>query len=128
MRLRSLAGLTLLLTGCVVGTSAKSYQPAQEPEGAAIELKLDGGHAVEGELLAVQWDSLLVREGSRFVRVPIARLTRTRGPKLNYSKPGLTADLRERLRLISRYPQGVTAELEQRLLAAYGQTAVQAAP
>jgi hypothetical protein len=51
-------------------------------------------------------------------------LERTRAPKVTHSGSDFPAEVRTRLRLISRYPQGVSGELERRLLQAYGQTAV----
>jgi len=43
---------------------------------------------------------------------------------VSHPGPDFPTDVRTRLRLISRYPQGVTGELETRLLQAYGQSAV----
>lgn len=120
----ALLGVTLLL-GCTIGTTSTSYQPAKGPAGAGIDLELKGGRKLHGELLAVEADRLLVLEATgRLVRVAMTALERTRVPKLNHSGPDFPAEVRERLRLISRYPQGVTGELEGRLLQAYSQSVV----
>lgn len=119
----------LLLAGCPIGTSAAGYQPAQGPAGAAIELELKGGTKLNGELLTLERDSLLLlNRKRRLVRVAIASLQNTRAPKASHRGPDIPEETREKLRLISRYPQGVSSELEQRLLEAYGQTAVEVAP
>jgi hypothetical protein len=118
-----LLALTLLL-GCGVGTTTSGYQPARGPAGASIDLELSDGRKVHGELLAVETDRLLVLQTGRLVRVPMTSLEHTSAPKVSHAGPDFPADVRTRLRLISRYPQGVTGELESRLLQAYNQSAV----
>jgi hypothetical protein len=119
----------ILLAGavaCSVGPRPEKIQPAREPAGATIGLQLRGGRSkllVTGELLAVQDSGLLVRDTTRIVLVP-NRAIRTGtllvpGIGLTFSgRP--SGATRERLRLVSRYPAGVPADLLRRLLAAYG--------
>jgi hypothetical protein len=114
--------------GCAVGTTANKYPPALGPAGAYIRLSLRRGPDVKGELLAVGQDALLVLRAQpleqRLVRVPIEALDGMEAPGVRYGGSGLPAERRERLRLISRYPQGVAPELERRLLEAYRQDSV----
>jgi len=125
---------TLLLLGCVMGTTTNKYQPAQGPAGAEIHLTLAEGRTVTGELLSIDSGVLLVLERSQvlergqLLRVSVGALRDLRAPKVNYHGSDLPAATRERLRLISRYPQGVSPELERQLLQAYGQEAVVEVP
>ena len=115
----------MLLTGCSVGSKVKNYAPAQGPAGATVELELAGKKALTGELLAVADSSLLVQSSGQLIRVRLPLIQSGRAPNLSFTGAELKPKDRERLRLISRYPQGVSPELESRLLQAYGQTAVQ---
>ena len=118
----------LLLGACLVGTTGRSYAPAKGPAGATVSLDLTGRREVSGELLAVEESSLLVLQERELVRVAVALIESGKAPKISFSGEGLAGDTRERLRLVSRYPQGVSAELEARLLQAYGATAVRQIP
>jgi len=73
----------------------------------------------------VEDSSLLVLAGRQLIRVPLPRIQSGKAPKLSFTGTTLKGEARKRLRLISRYPQGVSPDLETRLLRAYGQTAVQ---
>jgi hypothetical protein len=119
------SSLLLLLVACSVGTTGRNYAPAQGPAGATVTLDLTGQRQVGGELLAVEEATLLLRRPGELVRVPLRLITSGKAPKLSFTGATLTGETRERLRLISRYPQGVSAELEARLLEAYGQRGVQ---
>ncbi len=127
MRLR-FSALAIVVLGCAVGTTSANYQPARGPAGAAVTIAAQGGTIVLGELLAVESQTLLVREDRRLVRVAFDRIESLRAPKINLKGSGLAPADERRLRLISRYPQGVSPELERQLLAAYGQDAVLNAP
>ena len=116
------------LAGCSVGTSVKNYAPAKSPAGATVKLELTGNREMGGELLAVQDSSLLVRSDNQLIRVHLPLIQSGKVPKLTFTGAELNGgQVREHLRLLSRYPQGVSPELESRLLEAYGQAAVQEA-
>jgi len=117
--------LLLLVAACAIGTGVSTYQPAQGPAGASLKLELSGKRRIEGELLAVEAATLLVRRSNELVRVPLAIIENGDAPKMSFRGRSLTAEDRESLRLVSRYPQGVTPELEAHLLEAYHQQAVQ---
>lgn len=114
----------LLLAACAVGTSAGGYEPAKGPAGATIALELAGQREVAGELLAVEDSALLLRQERELVRVPLRLIVSGKAPKVSFTGQLPAGETRERLRLISRYPQGVSAALEARLLEAYGQSDV----
>ena len=122
MRPRALLVLGLtLLSGCQVGTHAKNYQPATGPAGAMVNLQLQDKSRTSGELLAVESTALLLVRANVLTRVPLIQIRSGSAPKVSFDGR-LKGNSRERLRLISRYPQGVTAELEGQLLRAYGQS------
>ncbi|HKP49385.1 MAG TPA: hypothetical protein VJU17_05170 [Gemmatimonadales bacterium] len=112
----------LLSAGCSVGSKVKNYAPAQGPAGAMLELELEGKRALIGELMAVADSSLLVQSGGRLHRVRLALIESGKAPSVRFTSAPLPPEVREHLRLISRYPQGISPELESRLLQAYGQT------
>lgn len=116
-----------LLAACAVGTTGGSYEPAKGPAGARVTLEVSGHREVIGELLAVEDTSLLVLQERQLVRVPLALVISGNAPKVSFTGRTLMTqrdEARERLCLISRYPQGVSPELEARLLEAYGQSRV----
>jgi len=118
--------LSLLLAACSIGPSGKSYPPAKGPAGAAVEIELHRNRGIGGELLAVEDTTLLLVENRQLIRVAIPAVKSLRGPRISTRQ--LDEPMRQRLRLISRYPQGVSAELEARLLQAYGAPDVRRAP
>jgi hypothetical protein len=118
--------MLLLLAACSIGTSGKSYPPAKGPAGAAVELGLAGKREVGGELLAMEDTTLLLVENRQLIRVHLTAITSLRAPKL--LTRNLNERMRRRLRLISRYPQGVSPDLEARLLQAYGAPVVRRIP
>jgi hypothetical protein len=121
--LRPLAAL-LLLAACMIGTTGRSYAPAKGPAGATVSLDLTGKRAVSGELLAVEETTLLVLQQRELIRVAVTLIESGKAPKISFTGRGLAGDTRERLRLVSRYPQGVSPELEASLLQAYRATSV----
>lgn len=120
-------GLFLVATACTVGTHAKNYAPAKGPAGAMVNLQFTDKSRSRGELLAVEPTALLVLRDSQLVRVPLSQVRRGSAPKVSFDG-NLRDDTRERLRLISRYPQGVSSTLEGELLRAYGQNEVKVQP
>lgn len=129
MRLLSAAGFGVLVlaAACTVGTHARNYPPAKGPAGATVNLQLSDKSRSTGELLAVETSGLLLLRDSQLVRVLLSQVRRGNAPKLSFNG-SLRDDTRERLRLISRYPQGVSSELEGQLLRAYGQSEVKSLP
>lgn len=123
LRLSLVIGL-LGSEGCAVGSGFWNFPVAHSAAGATVELELTGSRAIVGELLAVHDSGLIVvRRGwaSRaVVLVPEAAILRIRVAQVGTYRE-LTAERRERLRPVSRYPQGVSAPLLRRVLDGYGQ-------
>lgn len=124
------AGAALLigaLGACFTGPSARTFPPARDPGGIAADLRLELRQGrLRGELLEVQDSALVVLRDDSLVTIVPIRAIRSG----SFAKPGLliangyiSRRGRERLRLVSRFPAGLTPELRARLLAAYGQTA-----
>lgn len=126
--LPTLGSVLLLLTSCQIGTHARNYQPARGPAGAALELELNDKSKLTGELLAVEEGALLVLRGRELVRVDLPQIREGHAPKVSFRGTKLDSATRERLRLISRYPQGVSSDLETRLLQAFGQSSMMRIP
>lgn len=123
--------LMVTVSACSMGTRVQKFEPAQQPGGVMIQLRLRDGRGtrvVGGELLAVQDSGLFVRAMTMLLFVPNGSVrqgqTTTRGAGVTFAgRP--TGSSRERLRLLSRYPGGMTADLLGRLLAAYGRDSVE---
>jgi hypothetical protein len=118
----------LFLAACMVGSSGSSYPPAKGPAGATVSLDLQDKRRITGELLAVEEATLLLLQEREVIRVAVAVIRSGKAPKIRLSGPNLDGTTREQLRLVSRYPQGVSPELEARLLQAYGTTSVGQVP
>lgn len=122
---RSLAALALsLLLGCAFGGSVARWRPASQAAGTDITLELLSGKTVRGELLTLDSAGFLVLESGRIVRVDPAVVRTGSGYKTGFDSP-MSDETRDRLRLMSRYPQGIPAGVEQALLEAYGWKAVE---
>jgi hypothetical protein len=131
-----------LMAGCTITTGERliDYRSADGPEGAQVHVAVPSVTYV-GELLETRADGILILSRGRIetgsggkahasetvVRlVPNARIESVqfeRGAKPYGHKwlPG-EAGARERFRLLSRFPQGLTPELFQQVLKMYGQT------
>lgn len=129
----------LAFNACHVGHSVKEFAPAFGPNGILTDLQLKGVR-VEGELLEVRDSGLLVLWKKRVpagqqqrlvvTSVPLAAIRSGRfdlyGTLIVNGAPAAKNSL-ERLRLVSRFPKGLTPELRAALLTAHGQTEPDAA-
>ena len=110
--------------GCQIGTSAGGYGPAQGPAGITAELELSE-LVWSGEVLAVEATSLILRVGAELSRVPYAAIRKGKFKQLGRAgiRNGafVNPDGQQTLRLVARYPQGVSPALLQSLLETYGQ-------
>lgn len=109
---------------CVVGQHLDTFEPATTAGGGTVTVKTKmktSGYT--GELVAVEDSALLLVRNDTLMRVP-SRLIRSVDAPYGGGSGELDMYKRERLRLISRYPKGVTPDLERRLLEAYHQAAV----
>ena len=139
-RLFSFCMTAALMAGCSSGQKLVDYPSASGPEGATVRVAMSSG-GYSGQLLETRADAILILSSSRTetrsgTKVEI-RETRVRllpynrvesvqfqvGSKIDGRKWSPTDPAsRERFRLLSRFPQGLTPELLQQLLKVYGQT------
>lgn len=120
-----LSGL-LATTGCIViGNDASEFAPATGPAGATLMLRR--GQSVVGELIAVTDSSVIVLlPTGRVAEGPFTRLPpiRMKGLNQQFNLGGgevPDAATRERLRLVSRFPQGAWLAWRDAQLARSGQ-------
>lgn len=127
-RIRQLGLATMLLlalSACVnVGTQVENFSVASQPNGAMATIQTSSG-VVNGELLAVQDDGVIVLNNSLMELVPYHTIQSLQLKQLgnDYTIGDHAPDSPQRSRLgaVSRYPQGINAELRQRLLTQLGQ-------
>ena len=117
--------LLFLLTGCRYGVTVESFPPARTPRGVTTKITSDR-REFSAELIEVRDTGILILAATRFRLLPYSMIDSSRAEGLNrdYTFGGRrspTAETRERLRLVSRFPQGLTPELLQKLLEANGQ-------
>jgi len=114
-----------LLSGCRFGPRMETLDIARSPRGAMIELATFTGE-VNGELLAVSDDGLVVLAKGRVLNVPFATIRSSRSKELGSDyrfgggKPP-NPEMIARLRRVSHFPQGITPEIQARLLTLYPQ-------
>lgn len=130
------------IAGCSYGPRLADFPSASGPEGATVRVTVPGA-GYHGQLLETRPDAILILSGARIenksgdtvqiseTRIRLVPYTRIesvqfqRGSKLAGKKWSPTDPAsRERFRLLSRFPQGLTPELLQQLLKMYGQTEV----
>ncbi len=130
MRRVGAALAALALVACHVGTRVFSFGPAVDPEGVSAQIVTNAG-TFEAELLAVSDTALLLLRNRTVVLARYAVIRAATFQQVSETVDrGVAPDsaTRERLRLISRFPQGVSREQLRALLAAYGQAAVDVLP
>jgi hypothetical protein len=112
-----------LTGGCAYGMTAEKLTPAHEPAGVTVRISTPG-RQLSGELIELRDDGLLVVSDKIVRLVPYgsiasAQFDQTKDRIEGHQPP--SGDRRERLRLLSRYPQGVGPDLLTDLLRAFGQ-------
>lgn len=140
---RLLAPLGILVAGCSTGIEVAEFKPAQGPAGIRMEITLNGdvieGDRVDGELLAVRADGVLLnvagyldnpKEVDRVVFVPYwmmdtARLEQMGRAKVESGDEDMNKVYLNRLRLLSRFPQGLSDELLAELMDRQGQATLE---
>jgi len=123
MRRHWVYGPVLATLACQLGGRVDRFAPARQPAGVAVTLRLKGGATGQGELLAVQDTALVVLVQDTVMLVPYRVLQAGRFAQVGeLTETPPTKDFAGKLRLVSRFPQGLTPEMLARLLAAYGQS------
>jgi len=132
----SLAAVSL--SACHVGPQIKDLDLASSPEGATVEVHVsaaDGQDKLkfEGELLEIRDDGIVFSGAStddaddELIFVAWNRATRVRATEFGGYRAEVGRSLewsvktKERFRLISRFPQGISPEIMDGLLAAHRQ-------
>jgi hypothetical protein len=118
-----MALLALSAMACKHGPALEDYGPAQQPNGIGIQVDLRSGPDLSGELLAVEADALVVRSEERLLRVPLGLIASVEAKPMS-RRTEITPKFLERAKLHSRFPGGITPEIERALLEAYGQAAI----
>ena len=133
----SIAALACLANGCSFGVTAGKYNPAQQPGGVTVVVETGQGQPeIRGELIEVRDAGIVVltfrtqntpQSGLELRLLPYtailtSKVSQTESRYAISKRMAPKPEVRERLRLLSRFPQGLTPELTQQLLAAYGQT------
>ncbi|MEO5580274.1 MAG: hypothetical protein ABIR58_06415 [Gemmatimonadaceae bacterium] len=118
----------LAIPACSIGKSGKDLAFATQPGGAMVGVLSSGG-LLRGELVAVRDDGVVITSQKQLSFFPFASLggLTVTGMKSDYQLSRGETPSREkleRLRLVSHFPQGLTPEIESRLLAQFGQTAI----
>ncbi len=114
-----------LAAGCRFGPKMENLNIARSPRGAVVQVTRATG-AVSGELLAVNDDGLVVLEGRRMVTIPFSEIRDARFTEMGsgYRVGGGKRPNPEaiaKLRRVSHFPQGITPEIQARLLTIYQQ-------
>ncbi len=122
-----------LLGGCVWGTRPKDVHVAVNPTGARVTLHLrDGSPPRYGELYLVDSAGLVVRD-ERLVRIPWARIRQVDVMAIShnfdiYDVARMDPVRERRLRLVSRFPYGLSGPVLAQVLAAVNQDSVEVLP
>ena len=129
MRLTGLLTLVVLAwlsNGCSFGMTARKYRPAQYPQGVIMHLDTTQGK-LSGELIEVRDTGIVVLASQKLRLLPYSAIVSSEvdqtSAHYSISKQTLPKpDVQAHLRLLSRFPQGLTPEFLHQLLGAYGQT------
>jgi hypothetical protein len=126
------------LAACRAGMTVEQFEPASSPNGATARLTTADGE-LTGELIEMQASGLLIltgvgrpgsepSQGYTLRLVPFSAVRASSFPQLGRVSirdgQAPTGAVRERLRLVSRFPHGLSPALLKQLLARYGQTEV----
>ena len=129
---------SVALSACHVGPPIKDLDLANNPEGATVEVQVlpaDGQdkQKFEGELLEIRDDGIIFSGASandaddELIFVAWSRATQVRATEFGGYRAEVGrslewgAETKERFRLISRFPQGISPEIMDGLLAAHRQ-------
>jgi hypothetical protein len=117
---------------CSSGTTVEQFAPARSPGGIILDLRLrvtGVRHRFLAELVAVGDTALIVCDTKSVILVPLRTVrsgtTSTNGTGIAIGSGALDKNTRQRLTLLARFPQGLSPDLQLRLLAAYGQDSLE---
>lgn len=119
----------LVAGACYFGPSVENFPPATAPGGADVTVRLRR-RAVQAELIAVSDSALVVRDEARLLRVRWADVEYVRVARFGEFYPYRAGAPREldQLRRVSRFPQGLTPQIERTMLGALGRDSIEVVP
>lgn len=128
MRLQWIVAAAAITAGCIHGPRLDRLNYAYSVQGARVRVAAPVERT--GELVAVTDDGLLLSEHrtNRLVLVANSAVRRLNVEGLGNVRVPLAGQSRDRVRLVSRHPYGVTAEMMAALLERHGQAAVETVP
>jgi hypothetical protein len=112
--------------GCRYGTSVTHFPPAQGPHGVMVQVTTDQ-RPFSGELIEVRDTGLVLLADQKLRLLPYtaivsSRIDQTSSRYAPRNRLAPNPDALEHLSLLSRFPQGLTADLLHSLLGIYEQT------
>jgi hypothetical protein len=109
---------------CTFGVTAPKYLPAQGPRGVNLHVETSQWK-YSGELIEVRDTGILMLADQKLRLLPYTAILSSKidqtPSRYFISKTVPKPDVQAQLRLVSRFPQGLTPELTRQLLDAYGQ-------
>jgi hypothetical protein len=131
MRLRILSSLALLggAAACTIGKTAADWPVAKQPQGATVSLQ-SGSTVLTAELIEVAPDGVVLNRAGRLVFASFSVIDKliAVGTDSEYTmgkRMPPTRAARAKLAMVSHFPQGMTPEIRQRMLALSGQTEIE---
>jgi hypothetical protein len=117
-------------TACTIGKTAAGWPVAKQPQGATVSLK-SGSTSFTAELIEVAPDGVVLKNragrlvfASFSVIDNLVALSTDAEYTMGKRMPPTRA-ARAKLSMVSHFPQGMTAEIRQRMLALSGQTEIE---
>ena len=124
------AAAILALTGCHFGMTAEKLPVANQPGGARVTVRT-ASTAYAGELIAVQNDGVVI-SNDRIMLFPFTAIAGLTVDKLGGLRLGKVEVPRgeklAQLRAVSRFPQGLTPNIQSQLLAQKSQAEIVVVP
>jgi len=126
------------MSACHVGPQIKDLDLAHNPDGATVEVQVLASEGrdklkFEGELLEIRNDGIIFSgaaandSADEVIFVAWSRVARVKATQFGGYSAAIgrslewTSETKERFRLISRFPQGISSELMDSLLVAHRQ-------
>ena len=111
-------------TSCHYGMAAKHFPPAQGPKGALAQVTAEQ-RQFSGELIEVRDTGIVIDAAQQLRLLPYSAIASSHFENTNLeikNRRTPEPDVRDHLRLVSRFPQGLSTDLLKQLLNANGQT------
>src|SRR5215210_783307 len=117
---------SLLMAACSYGTRIADFRPAYLPNGVNVRVNTTRGD-LNGELIEMRETGfvMLTSAYNKLRLIPFAQVRSARFDKVgSLLRDGKTptSTQHDRLRLLSRFPHGMSPDVLQTLLTTYGQT------